>query len=451
VSVNLGSIEAWGDIGKQFLVWQVLSQIANAILGPALVEVTQDINGKVSRVALSPADATDAVVKGHWTQAQGAQEASLSGIDGDRFQILVDAAGEPPGLETLLEMWRRGIIERSGGGAESTSLEQGIRESRLKNKWVGAIEAIRTAVLPPGQSVAAALRGNLPYDAAKQKAYEAGIAGEDFDTMVHNAGNPPSPGELAELVHRGLIPVGGTGPDALTYQQGIFEGDTKNKWWELLLKAAEYIPPPRTVTALLKEGVITPEMATAAFKAAGMTDEWAQAYTQSASAGSKSQSHDLTKSEVLQLYADSVIDRETALADLRKLGLNEQDAGELIDLQDAKREHALVQQVITHLRSLYVAGKIDAQTVVNGLTNAGVADAERQQLLKLWNLEKGSRQTRITGAEAATAYRYGLLDGPTAMALLQSLGYSEFEAWLRLAVTLHGEPKDVPRPPTPAF
>lgn len=449
MSVNLGSLGGLSDIGKQFLVWQVLSQIANAILGPALIEVTQDINGKVSRVALSPPDAVDAVVRGYWDQKQGAQEASLSGIEGDRFQILVDNAGEPPGLETLLEMYRRGIIVKADGDPNGTSLEQGIRESRLKNKWVPAIEAIRTMVLTPGEAVAAAVRGNLPPDVAAKKAYEAGVDAADFATMVANAGNPPSPGELADLVHRGLIPVEGTGPEVLSYQQGIFEGDTKDKWWQLLLKAREYIPPPRTATALLKNGSITEAMAREAFAAAGLTPEWVDAYVAEASKSTSGSHKELTKAEILQLYSDAVINADTATQDLVKLGMAEADAKELVELQDAKRAHQLQSQVVSHLRTLYVAHKISADDVIKGLTNAGVNQAEYTQLLKLWDLERAAPVAHVTAAEVTAAVHYNILDAGTGLTILQNLGYSEWEAWLLLAVRLHAAPPGLPEPPRP--
>lgn len=449
MSVNLGSLGGLSDIGKQFLVWQVLSQIANAILGPALIEVTQDINGKVSRVALSPADAVDAVVKGHWDQARGALEATLSGIEGDRFQVLVDSAGEPPGLETLLEMYRRGIITRDGTGADSTSLEQGIRESRLKNKWVGAIEAIRTSVLTPGESVAAALRGNLPMADAEKKAYEAGISAEDFATMVANAGRPPSPGELALLVHRGLIPLEGVGRDVLSFQQGIFEGDTKDKWWRLYFEASEYVPPPRTVTALLKEGAISEAFATELFKDAGLSEQLAKIYTDAASAQHAQTHKDLTKSEVVQLYTDGLLSKEVATDDLKRLGLNETDAAALLEHPQAARERQLQNRLVGHLHTLYVAHKINEQTVLDGLADAGLAIDERNHLLKLWTLEKQLPVQHITPAEVTGAWFYDVIDDGTAMAILQNLGYGEWEAWLALMVRGHGKKTIKPEPARP--
>lgn len=451
MSANLGGLGSFEEIGKQFLVWQVLSQIANAILGPALIEVTQDINGRVNRVALSAPDAVDAVVKGHWSPAQGSAEASLSGIDGERFRIMVDSAGEPPGLETLLEMYRRGIISESGSGADSTSLEQGIRESRLKNKWVPAIEAIRTMVLSPAEAVAAAVRGNLDLTTAREKAYEAGVDPQDFAIMVHNAGRPPSPGELAELLKRGLIPLSGTGPDALSFQQGIFEGDTKDKWWEKFAALADYIPPPRTVTALLKEGVLTEDAALKLFKDAGLSEELAQVYVKAASGQSKATAHELTKSEVLQLYTDGLLSQPEAQADLQKLGLSATDAKALLEHPQASRERQLRNQLVGYVRTRYVARKITDQQAIDALQGAGLGQDEYTHLLKLWQLERELPTQHVTAAEVASALHYGILDEPTAMQLLQSLGYHPWEAWLQLSVRMHGPLANTPEPALPAL
>ena len=437
--LNLGPIGDLGDIGEQFLVWQVLGQLVSAILGPVLVEVQQDVQGRVSRVALSPADAADAVIRGYWTQAQGAKEASLSGIEGDRFQIMVDSAGEPPGLETLVEWARRGIVPWSGAGPNATTVEQGVREGRIKSKWLGAIEAAKYGPLTPGESVAAGLRGNLPLAEAQAKAEEAGVSPEDFQVMVHNAGNPPSPGELVELLRRGLIPLEGVGPDTLSFQQGIYEGDTKDKWWKLYAELGRYIPPPRTVTALLREGSIDDATARQLLEWAGLTGELADAYIKAASKGSATASKDLTRAEVLQLYAQGLQTKAQATAALHKLGLSELDAGELLALQDVKREQSTQTALINRVRTLYLAHHVTQQDAQTALRDIGLSQDEVTHLVTLWNVETSIPTQHVTAAELTSAAYYGILQPDQALRGLVALGFSEWEAWLALSVRLHGK------------
>lgn len=450
MAANEGAFGNLQGYAEQFFIWGVLMQVAQAILAPILTPLAQELQKAHPDTVLPPADLVEAFVKGHIDRGKLHDQGAQSGYASDNLDLLAQSAGEPPGLSLLLEMYRRGIIPETSA-AEGVSLAQGIRESRLLDKWVASIEAIKYAVLDPGQAVAAALRGNLPFEVAQKLAEQAGVDPADFVVMVHNAGNPPSPGELNELANRGLIPDSGTGPDALTFQQGIAEGDSKNKWWPLLRKLGEYIPPPRTVTAMIREGSLTDEEGLAYFKAAGLPDPLAQAYVRAAHKAGATTQKELTKAEVLAMYADGVLSAADAIKHLQTLGLSEADASELVKLQDVRGTIKLQNQLIGRLRSLYLAGKMSEQEVLHSLQGAGVSAEQQQQLLKTWQLERTTETTHYTAGEIATAYRYHLIDGETAMRALRAIGWDDWSAWLRLADAIHGAPSDIPEPPVPNF
>lgn len=449
----LGALEGLvsNNLVKQILIWQVLGQIIEPILEPVTIPLRQELLKLHPGQVISVADAVDAYVKGHLTLEQVHDALAQSGIASDTADVLIATAGEPPGLQTLVEWTRRGIIPEQGAGPEAVSLAQGIRDSRIKDKWQQAILAARFDVLSPAQAVAAAVRGNLSYEAAQALAAEAGISLEHFGTMYHNAGNPPSLGELLELYKRGKIPLTGTGPDVLSVEQGVHEGDTKNKWFPAVGELAVYLPPPRTITAMLREGAIAKELAARLLKDQGVDEELVPVYIEAASKGSSATSKELTKSEVLQLYADAVISAATATADLVKLGLSETDAKELVTLQDAKRDRQLSAQVISRIRSLYVKREITEQEATTALRDVGQDQAEITHLLSLWDLERGVPVAHLTGPEIASGVFYEVLSVDEGLAGLRAIGYSAFEAWLALAVRLHGAAKLPPRPPLPAW
>ena len=439
------------DTVKTILIWQVAGQIFEPLLAPVVQALQDEINVLHQETPLSPADIVEAVIKSIETNLDLDHEFRRSGLDPDRYKLLVDTAGEPPGLETLLEWARRGIIEWKGIGQDSTALEQGVRESRLKNKWNVPVAKAATRPLDPAQAVAAAVRGTLDHAIASHKAYEAGVDPADFETMYHNAGNPPALGELLELYKRGRIPLTGTGPDVLSVEQGVAEGDTKNKWFPTVAELAVYLPPPRTITAMLREGAISEAMADQLLKAQGLSEELARAYIEAASKGHAQASKDLTKSEVLQLYADGLISADAAKADLAKLGTAAPDAAELIQLQDVKRDRRLTAQVVSRIRTLFVKQEITEQQATEALRESGSQQAEITHLLSLWKLEQGVPIPHLTGAEIASAVYYEALTVAEGLAGLAALGYSAFEAWLALAVRLRGTAKLPARPPLPAW
>ena len=67
----------------------------------------------------------------------------------DMFGLAFSIAGRPPGPQELARMTLRGIIDRSGTGANATSFQQGIAESDVKTKWTDALWRLAQYVPPP--------------------------------------------------------------------------------------------------------------------------------------------------------------------------------------------------------------------------------------------------------------------------------------------------------------
>jgi hypothetical protein len=55
------------------------------------------------------------------------------------------------------------------------------------------------------------------------------------------------------MANRGIIPWSGSGPRSTSFEQAFLEGPWRNKWLGPFRKAAEYFPPPRTITAMYNE------------------------------------------------------------------------------------------------------------------------------------------------------------------------------------------------------
>ena len=435
---------------KSILIWQVLGQIFQPILAPVAAQLQQDIFGKFPDLALSPSDAVDAALKGHMDQAAAQAEAALSGIDADRFQVLLESAGEPPGLQQLLELWRRGVIAQTGIGPQATSVEQGIRESRIHPKWTDALYRLKTSLPSPTDALDALLEGQIDQETATSL-YEAwGGDPRYFQLMFDTRGSAPTPLEAAEMARRGIIPWNGSGPEVTSYEQAFLEGPWRNKWEQPYRALADYIPPPRTVTALLREGAITDAQGETYLKAAGLAPELAQAYIDAAHKPKAQAAKDLTQGQILQLYAEGGISAAEATADLGKLDVPAAVAADLLKLEDLKAARRQQQAAVTRVRSLYEAHKITEQEALSALHDLGLSDQQAGQQLTTWTLERDLKVERVSAATIVGANHYGLLSGPAASGYLQQLGYSAWEAWLLLAERNHGPLEDLQEPPAPA-
>lgn len=415
------------SIGESLLIWAVLGQIIGAVMGPISADMQQEVQKLLKSTPLTPEQCADLVIKGWMSVTEGENEAVLSGVTAERFKQLVHSAGEPISLQDLLFLWRRGNIDEA-------RVDHGIRESRIRDEWIDAAKALRQVPVSPSDAVSAVVRGQIDHDAGAKLAWLSGINETDFDLLVHTTGNPPSPTELADFVRRGLIPMQGTGPDALSFQQGIFEGDAKDKWEPIYEHLIEYIPPPRTVTALEREGAITAEQAQALYQKSGLSAELAAAYSSGASGVRTAKAKELAESQVLTLYEAKAIDAGQAGAMLHALGYSDAEIVYILELHDLARELKAVETAVSKLHNFYVAGKIGVTSARGALGTLGLTGAQIDELLRLWTLERDANVRLLTHAEIVDAWDFGIMTQAEAQNALEALGYTPFDAWVLLSI-----------------
>lgn len=443
---DLGKLFAEGGTARQLLIWGVLQQLLGALLGPETVALQQLAAEAFPDVVLSPAQAVDGAVKGAITADDAAKEAQQSGINRGRFDTLLAVAGEPPGLQFLLEAYRRGHIPLDGAGSDSVSVTQGIRESRLRDKWIATIKAMALSPISIADAVDAVVEGQITREEGERIAYENGISQESFAILVDTRGNPPSPVQLNALHKRGLIPLEGVGPAVTSVQQGIYEGATKDKWWRMLAALADYIPPARTITAMIREGSLTDAEGLNFLKQQGLSDSLAAAYVTSAHHQKTTAQRELTVSNIGTLYRDRFVDRAEATQLLALLNESAQTIAFRLDLWDFDALQAKVRTAVSKVRGLFVAHKIDETVASSTLDGLGIPASGRDEMLSVWKLEREANVQQLTAAEIADAVYYDLLTPEEGVARLVQLGWTPDDAVLRIGIRLHGKPPPAPKP-----
>lgn len=131
---------------------------------------------------MSIADATNAVVQGHMDYNTGASIAQQNGLEPGQFDTLYQTAGAPLSRTELNDLFNRGEIG-------SDVVNQGLRESRLKDKYVADAFALRRRLLEPRSLGEAVNNGAMSHATAVQKAMESGYNAEDAAYLVNAASN----------------------------------------------------------------------------------------------------------------------------------------------------------------------------------------------------------------------------------------------------------------------
>lgn len=126
---------------------------------------------------MSTSDAVRAVVQNHLQLADARKIADENGLTPGAMDILVQVEGNPLAPGQFYELWNRGII----GQAE---VEQGLRESHLKNKYIPAALHLRER-LPEGRQITTMLNhGALTSEQAHRLLLDHGYSAEVIAALI---------------------------------------------------------------------------------------------------------------------------------------------------------------------------------------------------------------------------------------------------------------------------
>lgn len=372
------------------------------------------------RVPLAPADLADMVVRSILTEEEGAAYAAESGISAQDFKAMVLDTGNSLGNQELLFAYRRGIIDKA-------TLEKGIRQGRTRDEWIPTLEALRYAPMTTADAVRAVVQNQLASDDGKTVAEQNGLDPKWWETLVHAYGRPIATMQSMELLNRGLM-------TQAEVEQAIRESNVKDKYIPLLLHLRRKLPALTAIKEIMGEGNLSPKDAVRLLEEQGYDNEVAVAYVAAASKVKLHGEHQLAKADILALYREKQIDNDQAREYLEALGYSHSEADALTGLTDAKRAEADLQNLLTHLRTLYVQHRIELSALSGQLDALGLSSERRDRLLGQWTLERDLAAPRLTAPTIERAFRQKVIDEADALGRLAALGYDETDARLLLAL-----------------
>lgn len=458
---------ATNDAVKQIFIWGILYGITGAVFDPVNTEISQEVwqtaadNG-VTR-ALSADLLAVMVVRGWMDQGAAQAEAAKTGIGATDFATMVNNARNPIAPEEAAVALRRKIIPATSAPGE-TSFQTAIQEGNLGDQWGTVIQQLATQIPSPADVLQGVLEGQVPDGVDPRALYEqvGGQAtdpntGFDWYTFMFNTrGAAPTPNEAVEMANRGIIPWGdGTdgpviqGPGEVSFYQAFLEGPWRNKWEPAWRQLGQYVPPPRTVTTLLRSGAITVQQAVQYFQDAGMTPALADAYIASASSAKTTAAKGLTESMITQLYLDKLLTPADATTHLEALGFTADEANLILESATLRQTVADLNKNIGRIGNYYIARKIDQATAQSMLAQLGLPNDQITQYLTGWTIDRTANVKLLTPAQIADAFEYLIMDQATAQTSLEADGYTPYDAWTLLSIKAKQALPNQPAPGPP--
>lgn len=431
------------NVLQQLLLYNVAGQVIGAALAPYADALGQELYQLTPTHSLSPADAAEAQLRNVWDRDRAAHEARNSGVDDERYDVLAKLAGNAPAPQELAVALRRKLIS-----AERYLL--GIRQGRTRDEWAELYQELSVQQPSPVAMLQAYLEGQVDEATARAKYAELGGDPAYFDILFNSQGQAPSPLEAATMARRGIIPWGGEGPGVVSFRQAFLEGPWRNKWEAPFRVLADYIPPPRTISAMLGEGSIDRARAAQLLAWNGVPDDLIPAFLDSGSNVKTAATRDLAQSTVVTLYRDRLASKDTALGMLSSLGYDATEAGFLLAVADVQLTQRFLEGAVGRVHTLYVGHKASRPDAIAVLNRLGLEAGQVSDLMALWDLEEAVNVKLLTPTDLAAAYKKHLISLAQLLGELEGQGYTPHDAWVYAAIHSGADPDTLGPPPPDA-
>lgn len=449
------------DSARQLFVWGVLYGLLSAVFLPVTTAIQQEaweaaVEANLHR-ALTPDELASQVVRGYRTSASAQAEAAKSGVAQNDFNSMVQNARNPIPPEEAAVALRRKIIPLDAP-VDHPSFTNAIRQGNLGDQWGPVIQKLAKTIPTPADVLQAYLEGQINDETTARALYTAtGGLDQDpdnkvdwFQLMFDTRGSAPTPMEALTMLNRGIIQQEGTGPDSTSYHQAFLEGPWRNKWLTAFLGLRWYLPPPRTVTAMLRSGGLDPATALDLLEKQGLTPELAAAYIADASHGRTTKAKQLNVSTIEQLFLDKAITQDQASTYLQQLGYQTTEANLILTSATLRQTVSDLNKNVARVANYYIARKIDAPTATTMLSGLGLPPDQITHLLQGWNIDRQANVKRLTPAQITAGWEYNAFTRDEAMASLEADGYTPYDAYVLLSIKAKGAlPNPPPQGPPP--
>jgi len=383
--------------------------LSAAMAGPA--QSVQNISFQHDQsVPLSPAEVALGQIKNTLGGLNPQSEAALSGVNATRYNILEQNTGEPPAIQELLLLFRRGQISQA-------ELQHGIRQSRLRDEWFTAILDLRYAPPSAGEVLAGALKQRLSLPEARVKFGEAGLNPDNFDWMLAASGRPYGIEQALHLWNRGVI-------DQARVEDVIAHSDVNPEYTPDILALRQYFPPPRSIVPMLRSGAISEAQARELLSFYGVQEPWASAFVGEAHTTRTQTTREIGAAQVVHAYELQLIPAAEAEARIVALRYPAADAQLMLQVADTARTERYRTAGEARVHNRYVTHKIDRTQANADLAHLGMPVAAIGQALTIWDAERAANTAVLSLSQCQRALRDNVFTLDEFIARAHALGYS---------------------------
>lgn len=399
------------------------------IIGPLGRQIEQQVERTIRSTLFDPATLIALHHRNLITTDQLQKFMAMNGVSNEGITALKQLAIPLFDDASLSQLMFRGLA--SDGEVKSTLSSQGYTPEQI-SKWI----ALREVIPSPTDLVSMAVREAFNDETAAAFGYDDDYPTEAADWAEKQGMQPiwfkrfwrahwnlPGLVQVREMFNRGII------SDA---QLEIYlrAADIPRFWRESLTKWFKSEVTRVDVRRIFSLGLIAPEDVFDRYLRLGYNAEDAGLMTQWTVAEYLDPDRQLTKSDILGMYQDGLLNETEATTYLTALDFSAEIILLLLAQQDLKRQAKFEGQIIANVRKLYIAGIYDRTDVYTDLGKLDTPATFIEQSLDLWDLDIKAKVTIPTTAQLRDMAQEGIISEERFRSEMGKRGYvGEYVDW----------------------
>lgn len=285
--------------------------------------------------SMTPEQAASAITQGHMDQPRGRAIAQEYGLQPDDFDVLIETAGRPPGVEFATEALNRGLIQE----AEFDAM---FLESAIKNRYLPLLKAMREKLMPQETARSMLAKGVMTVERCTTILKGHGYSDQDVAAFIAAATSEKTAAtrDLTAATIRELYAeqeIDRDAADAALQQLGY---DAQESAWLLDLTDLARVRTYRNavitrIRSGFVKGLLDEASAVTTLDSLGVPPARRDTLIQLWTLEQQTVTRDLTPAQIVQAAKKKLMDASTALARLVGQGYAEADATVLLKISGA--------------------------------------------------------------------------------------------------------------------
>lgn len=443
-----------------------ISTVASGIAQAASQATINTAQAQYQGTPLTPAVLADMVIRRIWDQTSAAAEATLSGVNSDRFNLLVQDTGESYGIIDALRLYNRGQymaaltpnpsyplgvpLYTAGAnlaseyGISPDELNTVINYSRVRHQFIPDLLKLAKNSLSAADAVEMAVKQIVDIPTAQSLFEAAGGVGEQFTALVDAAGDSAGVEKAVELAAHGII-------NNAQLAQIVAMSRLNPRFYYLAEEQPDGTYPLNArflgayeIGQAVTSGAVTAEQGMTWMLEMGYPSDQAAAFTTAKATSTLAAPKEETAAQVLKEYGANLLSEDEATTALTNLGYGTAAVPYLLQYATAQAIVAARNGAVARVKAAYLYGDITSGTVTTDLLALGIPQVAITAFLADWAVEAATPHTHLSAAQVGKLTEDGIINPTTALAKWQAMGYTATDAGYLLQIY----PPPLPAPPT---